>query len=45
MNECEFCGTTEGVTLDVDPYDQDVNNVTRYVYACDSCLTERAAEI
>lgn len=42
---CESCGTTEGVTRMIDPYDRDVNNRDTWAELCGTCEGERAADI
>lgn len=42
---CESCETTEDVSIQIDPYDQDVHNTLRYAPLCDACYDRYAEDI
>lgn len=42
---CDICGTTYDVQHVVDPYDQDVNNRTTFMWLCASCEADRRDDI
>jgi hypothetical protein len=43
--KCRDCGTTEGVTLDADPYSAEINDDDTPVWLCGDCRHERAMDI
>ena len=42
---CERCGTTKNVSYVVDPYDEEIHNITRWCWLCDSCYQEYCDDI
>lgn len=45
VRNCCWCGTTEGVSVGPDPYNEDVNNDHTPVSMCRWCRIERARDV